>query len=60
MRTFSFNLDDILEDKRHQILNPNETISAKMIELVSDSDYVKVNLELARTYQENVWISLIP
>ena len=52
--TFSFNLDDILEDKRHQILNPTETISAKMIELISDSDYVKVNLELAKTYQENV------
>ena len=52
--TFFFGLDDILEQKRHQILNPNETISAKIVELVSTNDYIKMNLQLAKVHKENV------
>ncbi len=50
--TFVFELDEVLETKRHQILNPGTTLSAKMVELVSESDYVTANLQLAKIHKE--------
>lgn len=48
---FSLGLESILEQKQNQILNPDQTLSAQMVQLVTKSDYVSANLELAKAHK---------
>ncbi len=50
--TFSLGLEQVLWQKYDQIMNPSQTLSARMVELVTTSDFVTVNLELAKAHKE--------
>ncbi len=52
--TFSLSLEKVLQQKYDQIMNPNQTLSAKMVELVTTSDFVTANLELAKAHKEMI------
>ena len=50
--TYDLNQTSILNRKQDEIKNPNLTLSAKMMKMVQETDYLSANLELARTYKQ--------
>ena len=53
-QTFSLGLDEVLNKKYHQIIHPNETISAKLVDMVSKSDYISAHLALAKQHKKQM------
>lgn len=53
-QTFSLGLDEVLNRKYHQIIHPNETISAKLVDMVSESDYISAHLSLAKQHKKQM------